>query len=165
MFEAQRLADGSWAIGPRWISPAPEHVRGRLYRDLAWERKSLADNEKRLANAPSYAVEKYRQEQRALIEKKRAAVQQQEAELETLLVPMRRRYELRMRVVELSAACIADFAGSPAEKMTAAARITGNCAICGRGLIDPISVERGIGPECLDHFRAQLTERFVTAAE
>jgi hypothetical protein len=166
MFRAQRHTDRTWAIGPRWIPPAPEHVRGgRPYHDLERERKSLADNERQLANAPAYYAELYLEELRALIEKKRASIPKLEAELEALLVPMRRRYELRMRVVELSAALVADFAGSPAEKMTAAARVTGNCAICGRGLVDPISVERGIGPECLDHFRAQLTERFVTAAE
>jgi hypothetical protein len=27
-----------------------------------------------------------------------------------------------------------------------------NCLICGRGLIDPISMARMIGPECADHY-------------
>ena len=33
--------------------------------------------------------------------------------------------------------------------MQRAGRLCGNCCICWRDLTDPISLERGIGPECL----------------
>ena len=52
------------------------------------------------------------------------------------------------RLYELAKQRVAEFAGDPLAQMIAGAHVTGNCAICGRGLTDPISLERGIGPEC-----------------
>ena len=51
---------------------------------------------------------------------------------------------------------VAEVADSPRAQMIAGAHVTGNCAVCGRGLTDPISLERGIGPECFGHIAPDL---------
>jgi len=45
-----------------------------------------------------------------------------------------------------------DYASSPAAVMLAT-----HCVVCGRPLIDSISVEMGIGPECREGFNADLS--------
>ena len=47
-----------------------------------------------------------------------------------------------------SRARVLDFVGAPDEQMRAAAELAGCCFICGKMLTDPISLERGIGPDC-----------------
>jgi uncharacterized protein DUF6011 len=63
---------------------------------------------------------------------------------------------------------VAEFAGDSFAQMISGAHVTGNCAICGRGLTDPISLERGIGPECFGHIapglRAYLDRQTGAAA-
>jgi hypothetical protein len=59
-----------------------------------------------------------------------------------------KRYPLAVRATELGAIRVAEFAGQPDEQMRLGALLTGACSCCGRGLTDPISIERGIGPEC-----------------
>jgi hypothetical protein len=58
------------------------------------------------------------------------------------------RYPLAVRAVELGAARVADFAGHTDVQMQIGGTLTGACQCCGRALTDPISLERGIGPEC-----------------
>lgn len=45
------------------------------------------------------------------------------------------------------------YENAPATKMLAT-----NCVCCGRALVDAISVELGIGPECREGFNADLTD-------
>jgi hypothetical protein len=73
------------------------------------------------------------------------------------------RYPLAVRVVELAAARVADFAGHADEQMRIGGVLTGTCACCGRMLTDPVSVERGIGPECWAHSEEvrRLVERLA----
>ena len=40
----------------------------------------------------------------------------------------------------------------PVGKAREHGRLTGQCSICGRRLTDPVSVERGIGPICIDRW-------------
>jgi hypothetical protein len=58
------------------------------------------------------------------------------------------RYPLLVRVTELGALRVAEFAGRADEQMRIGGVLTGTCAICYKRLTDPISLERGIGPEC-----------------
>jgi hypothetical protein len=44
-----------------------------------------------------------------------------------------------------------NFIEAPDAQMQLAGRLWGHCCICGKELTDPISLERGIGPECLQH--------------
>jgi hypothetical protein len=50
---------------------------------------------------------------------------------------------------ELARARVLDFIGAPDAQMRLAARLWGHCCICGKALTDPISLEKGIGPDCL----------------
>src|SRR5215831_8589063 len=47
----------------------------------------------------------------------------------------------RERVIEFGG-------GDHLTQMVAGARVTGHCCICGKELTDPVSIERGIGPDC-----------------
>lgn len=47
---------------------------------------------------------------------------------------------------------IATVARDPLAAAIAHGRLTGHCAICGRLLVDPASVARGIGPICAEKF-------------
>jgi hypothetical protein len=67
-------------------------------------------------------------------------------------------------LTELIKRRVAEFGGSPRAEMIAGARVTGNCAICGRGLTDPLSLERGIGPECFSHIAPDLRAYLGVAA-
>ena len=60
------------------------------------------------------------------------------------------RHQLRQRAVELAKARVLEFAGAPGAQMQAAGRLSGHCFNCFRELTDPISLERGIGPDCLE---------------
>lgn len=59
-----------------------------------------------------------------------------------------RRQQIRNRATDLAMARVLDFAGAPGLQMQLAARLSGCCSNCGKELTDPISLERGIGPDC-----------------
>lgn len=42
------------------------------------------------------------------------------------------------------------------ENATATRLLATNCIVCGRALVDAVSVETGIGPECREHFGADV---------
>ena len=42
------------------------------------------------------------------------------------------------------------YTNAPATKLLAT-----NCLACGRPLVDALSVERGVGPECASHFETE----------
>jgi hypothetical protein len=67
---------------------------------------------------------------------------------------LQRRYQRRARLEELATERIIEFAGDPEGQRLTGAQLTGNCSFCGKALIDPISLERGIGPECIKLLRA-----------
>jgi hypothetical protein len=70
-----------------------------------------------------------------------------------------RGYLLRSRATELGAARVLEFAGAPDEQMRLGGILAGICACCGRALTDPISLERGIGPECWGSAQAEALTR------
>jgi uncharacterized protein DUF6011 len=55
---------------------------------------------------------------------------------------------MRQRALELARARVLEFVGAPDAQMMTAARLWGHCCICGKALTDPVSLERGIGPDC-----------------
>jgi hypothetical protein len=59
-----------------------------------------------------------------------------------------KRFPMLERATELGARRVAEFAESPHEQMMLGGVYTSTCCICGRTIHDPISLERGIGPEC-----------------
>jgi hypothetical protein len=69
------------------------------------------------------------------------------------------RQHLRARAVALAKARVLDFAGAPGVQMQLAGRLCGQCFHCFRALTDPISLERGIGPDCLENKVAWIKSR------
>jgi len=61
---------------------------------------------------------------------------------------LQQKQKLRIRATELAAQRVAEFAGDPDTQMKLAGKLTSSCCFCGRTIFDPISLERGIGPEC-----------------
>jgi hypothetical protein len=61
------------------------------------------------------------------------------------------RHRRRLRAFELAKARVLEFAGASDLQMQLAGRRTGVCYICGKDLTDPISLERGIGPDCVSN--------------
>jgi hypothetical protein len=55
------------------------------------------------------------------------------------------------RARELARARVLDLAGAPDVQMELAGRLTGHCCVCMKELSDPVSLERGIGPDCYAH--------------
>jgi hypothetical protein len=50
------------------------------------------------------------------------------------------------------------------ENATTTKLLCTHCVACGRALVDAVSVEMGIGPECRNHFNADISEEVRTAA-
>jgi hypothetical protein len=139
LLEAQRRVDGSWRVGPQWISPrqydqeverAKIDVRSRqwyvdAHPSIEFYAETLADAQRKLAIAEAKATGRY---DKALA-----------------------RYELRRRATELAAIRVAEFAGDQDAQMQIAGRLCGHCSQCFRELTDPKSLEIGIGPECVQH--------------
>jgi hypothetical protein len=63
------------------------------------------------------------------------------------------RYKALTRMTELATARLLAFVGDPQAERERGAMVTGACYICGKTLTDKLSLERGIGPECIQHLR------------
>jgi hypothetical protein len=63
------------------------------------------------------------------------------------------RYKALSRMTELSTQRLLAFVGDAQGERQRGARVTGACYICGKTLTDKLSLERGIGPECIQHLR------------
>jgi len=63
------------------------------------------------------------------------------------------RYKALTRMTELATQRLLQFIGDPEAERRRGAMVTGTCFCCGKALTDRISVERGIGPECVQHLR------------
>jgi hypothetical protein len=80
----------------------------------------------------------------AVIEKNQQEVQR----CESKLACSRKRQDGWPRIFDLARKRLGEFLNDPQEQRRAGSRVTGNCCCCGKGLTDPVSLERGIGPEC-----------------
>jgi hypothetical protein len=63
------------------------------------------------------------------------------------------RFEVLTRMTVLATDRMLVFAGDAEGERQRGARVTGSCCICGKTLTDKLSLERGIGPECIQHLR------------
>jgi hypothetical protein len=63
------------------------------------------------------------------------------------------RFKALTRMTGLATERMLAFAGDAEGERQRGARVTGNCCICGKTLTDKLSLERGIGPECIQHLR------------
>jgi Family of unknown function (DUF6011) len=131
LFEAQREENGKWRFGPtvHVFTDGPQSPRSREWERLIRERESSSDpaHVERLTHQIAEIDAKDLEEERAY----------------------RRRKWLRQRAIALAQARVLDFADAPGLQMQAGSRLWGHCFNCGKELTDPISLERGIGPDCL----------------
>jgi hypothetical protein len=145
LFWAKRAESGEWDCGPSsW--------RGLDYIVYAFKREVL--NQKNCCEHWAYQIDlsggpeqqpglarELEQAQQALAtaeEKYRAA--QAKLDVENAA---------RARLLVLACERVIEFGGGDHfTQMIAGARVSGHCAICGKTLTDPTSVEYGIGPDC-----------------
>jgi Family of unknown function (DUF6011) len=138
LFEAQRTETGTWQFGPRLYTP--DYYSPRSYE---WER--LVRERERCRGTFSHSLE----EARTHVERLSAQIAVIDAEDLADARAYQRRQHVRERAVELAKTRVLDFAGAPGAQMQMAGRLCGQCFNCFRELTDPISLERGIGPDCL----------------
>jgi hypothetical protein len=145
LYRTLKGESGYWDEGPRWIEP--DDYKIDLIRQLIRRyRQSLEDRISELEASGLAACDDgarhfYEEE----IVRQEAALAERTASYERAMV----RFRLRKQSVELGKSRLAEFLGDPEAQMLAGSRVTGRCSRCGAELTDPISVERGIGPECI----------------
>ena len=139
LFEAQRDKGGKWRFGP--------HVSTFDYRSVLtskWEGK-VQELQRAQSGYYNMASEVSAKE----IARITGGLAEIEAKDQAAAKAFYRRQYLRNRIVELGRDRVLDFAGAPGVQMALASRLWGHCFNCGKELTDPISLERGIGPDCL----------------
>jgi conjugative element/phage-associated large polyvalent protein/uncharacterized protein DUF6011 len=144
LFEAQRTESGEWRFGPQECFPSYRSERGSAY---AWEQLIRDREQARLTYSQPEQTDAL-ERRLAELDKQIAAI---DADDHVKATAHRERQQLRQRALELARARILDFIGAPDAQMQLAARLWGHCCTCGKELTDPISLERGIGPDCLEH--------------
>jgi hypothetical protein len=136
LFEAQRAEAGVWRFGPKIYSTffAPSSKWEQLTRDRATAEHRLAE-----------FGDTHLRDEIARLTRLVAEIDAQD-----LATANKRRLhsEQRTRVLQLAQQRVLEFVGAPDAQMQAAARLCGHCCICFKALTDPISLERGIGPDC-----------------
>jgi hypothetical protein len=144
LFEAQRTEKGEWQFGPRPYEYDYHNPRAREWGDLVRERERYS--------SLNYSA-KDRDDGIARTSRRIAEIEAQDALDAKALY---RRQALRRRVIELAGLRVLDFAGSPGAQMMLAGRLWGRCCRCSMALSDVASVERGVGPECI-----QILARYI----
>ena len=141
LVRAQREVSGAWRFGPN-----PSSFEYSSHRSGVWSR---AVRERETCRQQ---LERFSSSDAPRLEAEIARITAEIAETERLdnedAAKFYRRQQLRNRAAELGFARVLDFAGAPGLQMQLAARLSGCCSNCGKELIDPISLERGIGPDC-----------------
>ena len=133
LFEAQRDKGGTWRFGPS--RRVVDYCSPRRHK---WEQAVRAHDTAVRDTWSPVDVQRLADEIAAI-----DAQDQQDA------AAFYRRQQLWVRAVELARDRVLDFAGRPGVQMSMASRLWGHCFNCGKALTDPVSLERGIGPECL----------------
>jgi hypothetical protein len=144
LFSAWRTEAGAWDFGP-----TPKSVRG--WHSVRWHdlTRQRLEAEDRIAHGFAYPDEQVR------IEKITHELAELEAKNVADTLQRQQHAKLRNQVLQLAQQRVLEFVGAPDAQMQAAARLWGHCCICSKALTDPISLERGIGPDCL-HARVQF---------
>jgi hypothetical protein len=142
LFEAQREQSGGWRFGPLHRPAEYNSPRQRQWENLIRSREQLP-----------YEVERgwwegRRAEAEARLAKIAADIEAIDAQDTAEAEKYRERQQLKKRVYELARARVLDFVGAPDAQMKQAGRLWEHCCDCGKELTDPLSLERGIGPDC-----------------
>jgi Family of unknown function (DUF6011)/Large polyvalent protein associated domain 29 len=143
LFEAQREQSGVWRFGPQEFVHGYHSAHGR-----EWERL-IRERERDLHELVHYQLSEGRRHQLEI------GIAEHTQRLEAIDTNDRLkadahhdRQRTRQRALELARARVLGFIGCPDAEMQTAARLWGHCCICGKTLSDPVSLERGIGPDC-----------------
>jgi hypothetical protein len=143
LFEAQRLEDGTWQFGPRVYPTEYYSPQQRKWENLVRERTRLGYE---LAHDELSDTRRAQADTRlaTVISEIEAIDAQDAAEAEK----HHQRQRLKQRTLELARVRVLDFVGAPDAQMQLAGRLCGHCCNCWKALTDPVSLERGIGPDC-----------------
>jgi hypothetical protein len=146
LFSARRGSTGDWDVGPSsWKLGADyQHWQLRqLVRDLQEQCQRFARTIDE-CGGPEQQPNMVRD-----LERMQQARTEREAEYQAAQIELDAKNAVRARLLVLARERVVEFGGgNHLTQMIAGARVTGNCCICGRELTDPVSVERGIGPDC-----------------
>jgi hypothetical protein len=142
LFEAQKDTSGEWRIGPRFAPP-----RFHSNNQSQWERK-VRERIRLQEDLRNPALAAQAETIASKIDALSISISEIERADEAQFAERNRHYLLRTRVVSLARARVLEFIGAADVQMAAAGRLCGQCCICWKTLTDPISLERGIGPEC-----------------
>jgi hypothetical protein len=139
LFEAQRTEAGEWRFGPDFYW---RHYASPYRYD--WERltRQRLTAEDRVGQGQAFPTDQ------AEIERLTQLIAAIDAADLGNAGRQRVHSEQKTRALELAQQRVLEFVGAPAQ-MQLAARLCGHCCICFKALTDPVSLERGIGPECL----------------
>ena len=150
LFEAQRAEGGAWQFGPWLSSPTYYSPRSGEWERLVGEREQQRILAAKYAAMPEVVSASEVDRVSGVIHHLSVQIAEIDAEDLAGAQALAQRYQLRQRAVELAKARVLEFAGAPGAQMQAAGRLSGHCFNCFRELTDPISLERGIGPDCLE---------------
>ena len=149
LFEAQRAETGVWRFGPQLFGSHFWSPHTNEWHRLAHQR---AEAEDRIFQGKAGPGDP---DLVASLSERLAAIDALDL---TIAGERRLQSEQRTRVVQLAQQRVLEFVGAPDAQMQLAARLCGHCCCCFKELTDPISLERGIGPEChrdiLNYIRA-----------
>ena len=157
LFEAQREENGAWRFGSQVFTAEYRTLYERDWEQLIREQARLV----------------LESESAQLSEQRRAQIDARLAEIKSLIARIdaqdaaraerhHAHWRLRQRARALARDRVLDFAGAPAAQMQLAGRLWGHCCRCGKELTDPVSLERGIGPDCVAGMVSSI--RSLTAA-
>jgi hypothetical protein len=143
LFEAQREQSGGWRFGPRDFVYAFRSAHGRAWEQLVRGRER---------NQHELEHHELSEERRHQLE---AGIAEYSHRLEGInakdlasATAYGTQQHRRQRALELAQVRVLEFIGTPDAQMLVAARLWEHCCVCGKALTDPVSLERGIGPDC-----------------
>jgi Family of unknown function (DUF6011)/Large polyvalent protein associated domain 29 len=145
LFEAQREESETWRFGPEERAHGYHSPRGRDWERLVRERESLRHELER--HRESLSEGRLHQIETGLADCARR-LEILDAEDLAGAKKFHDRQRLQQRARELARARVLEFVGAPDAQMQTAARLWGRCCVCGKALTGPLSLERGIGPDC-----------------
>ncbi len=158
LFEAQSTGysdSNRWRFGPAFWPRSYSSPHWSEWQDLLRKREYYRIQQEELPRQPDYF--------KAQIEELSQKIAAIDAEDLARAQTLNTQEELRRRAMSLARARILDFVGAPDAQMQLAARLCGRCCICFKELTDPISLERGIGPDCykakIDFIKALAQEK------
>jgi hypothetical protein len=163
LFWAKRGHEGGWELGPKSWEESGGYDHYRLRRDVRDQRSQCERFAQTIDECGG-------PEQQPNMVGELERMQQRCAELEqayrTAQVEIDAQNIVRARLLVLARERVIEFGGGDFfTQLVAGAHVSGHCCVCGKTLTDPVSVERGIGPDCWGkHAVQRMIAAWVSAA-